>query len=219
MILAAGRGERMRPLTDYTPKPLLEVAGRPLIEHHLLRLRDGGFTDVVVNLAHLGHQIRDRLAGGEAYGLRIHYSDEGDTALETGGGIFNALRILGTDPFLVVNADIWCDRPLTPHRLRGGDCAHLVLVDNPVHHPRGDFCLQGTRAANSGDSALTFSGIGYYRPELFEGCEAGMFPLAPLLRRCAAEGHLSGEHHRGEWYDVGTPQRLQQLNARLANAR
>ncbi len=212
MILAAGRGERMRPLTDHTPKALLEVAGRPLIEHHLYRLAQGGFEEVVINLAHLGGQIRERLGSGEAYGLSIRYSDEGHSALETGGGLFRALPLLGRAPFLALNADIWCERPLRPIELRAGDLAHLILVDNPAHNPQGDFALTGERLRNQGQDRLTFSGIGYYHPELFCTCTPGRFPLAPLLRAAAQRDRAGGEHYAGPWSDIGTPQRLEALN-------
>ena len=214
MILAAGRGERMRPLTDRTPKPLLPVGGRPLIEHHLRRLAAAGYRDVVINLAWLAAQIREALGDGQRFGLRIHYSEETQGALETAGGIRHALPLLGDAPFLVVNGDIWCDHPLTPHD-PGDALAHLVLVDNPAQHPQGDFALHDGRVEDIGARRLTFSGIGYYRPELFAGLSDGPQPLAPLLRRTMAQGLVSGERHRGTWIDVGTPQRLQALDARF----
>ncbi|MDD3519508.1 MAG: nucleotidyltransferase family protein [Chromatiales bacterium] len=217
MILAAGRGERMRPLTDDRPKPLLEAGGRPLIEHHLERLRDAGYREIVVNLAHLGHMIREHLNDGSRLGLSITYSDEGE-ALETGGGILRALPLLGDAPFLVINGDIWCDHPLTPPVFAEGDLAHLVLVDNPVHNPAGDFHLVDRRVCAHGEPRLTFSGIGWYRAELFEGCEPGRFPLAPLLRQAMADDRVSGEHHFGGWLDVGTPQRLAALDRMLRGA-
>lgn len=216
MILAAGRGERMRPLTDRTPKPLLRVGGHPLIEHHLRRLASAGYRDVVVNLAWLGGQIREALDNGSRFGLRIRYSEEPPGALETAGGIRHALPLLGDGPFLVVNGDIWCDHPLSPHD-PGEALAHLVLVDNPDQHPQGDFALRDGRVDDTGEARLTFSGIGYYRPELFAGLADGPQPLAPLLRRAMAQGLVSGEHHRGKWFDVGTPQRLSALDARLAS--
>lgn len=217
MILAAGRGERMRPLTDQTPKPLLPVGGRPLIEHHLQRLAAAGYRDVVINLAWLGAQIRDTLGDGHRFGLRIRYSEETRGALDTAGGIRHALPMLGDLPFLVLNGDIWCDHPLTPHD-PGAALAHLVLVDNPEQHPRGDFALHGGRVEDADRARLTFSGIGYYRPELFAGLTDGPQPLAPLLRRAMAQGLVSGEHHRGSWIDVGTPQRLQALDSRLSTS-
>lgn len=212
MILAAGRGERMRPLTDTTPKPLLKVAGRSLIEYHLLRLAAAGMTNVVINLAWLGEQVERLLGNGSAYGVAIEYVDEGAQALETGGGIFNALPLLGNDTFLVINGDIWTDYPLQqlPTSLNG--LAHLVLVDNPVHHPQGDFAINATcHAVSEATGKLTFSGIGVYSPELFVNCEPGIFPLAPLLRQAMAMQQVTAEHYRGHWSDVGTVERLQQL--------
>ena len=214
MILAAGRGERMRPLTDHTPKPLLEAGGRPLIGHHLAALARAGVREVVVNHAHLGAQIEQALGDGAAYGLRIRYSPE-EVALETGGGIFRALPLLGPDPFIVVNGDVWTDFDPARLRLADADLAHLVLVDNPAHHPAGDFVLAGDRVREDGGPRLTFSGVGVYRPALFDGCAPGRFPLAPLLRAAIAVGRVSGEHHRGRWVDVGTPERLAALDLQL----
>jgi MurNAc alpha-1-phosphate uridylyltransferase len=218
MILAAGRGERMRPLTDRVPKPLLEVGGRRLIEHHLDALVRAGFRDVVVNLAHRGPQIREALGDGAAYGLRIQYSDESPEALETGGGILKALPLLGEGPFLVVNGDVWTDYPFPARELPESRLAHLVLVDNPTHHPEGDFHLDDGRLSNAGGPRLTFAGIGYYRAALFAGCRQGAFPLAPLLRAACDRGLVGGEHHRGAWTDVGTPERLDALRRRLARS-
>jgi N-acetyl-alpha-D-muramate 1-phosphate uridylyltransferase len=215
MILAAGRGERMRPLTDHTPKPLLEAGGRALIEHHLDALAAAGFREVVINLHHLGAQIRDRLGDGRDYGLAIHYLNEGARALETGGGILNALPILGEQTFLVLNADVWCNYRFKLHDLAGKALAHVVLVDNPVHHPQGDFFLNHGGLSLSRGNRLTFSGIGYYRRELFDTCKPGKFPLAPLLRQAAEHGLVSAEHYRGEWRDIGTPQRLRALHELL----
>ena len=218
MILAAGRGERMRPLTDHTPKPLLPAGGKRLIEYHLEALASAGFHEVVINLAHLGEQIRDHLGDGERYGLSIAYSQEPEGALETGGGIFNALPLLGDTPFLVVNGDVWSDYPFKELREPEG-LAHLVLIDNPEHNPKGDFALEAGRVKSEGERRLTFSGIGLYRPELFDGCEPGAFPLAPLLRAAMAEEAVSGEHFTGHWLDIGTPQRLEALNQALAENR
>ncbi len=217
MILAAGRGERMRPLTDHTPKPLLEAGGRPLIAYHLEALARAGVRDVVINHAHLGGQIEAALGDGSAYGLRIRYSPE-EIALETGGGIFQALPLLGTGPFVVVNGDIWTDIDLAQLRLAEQDLAHLVLVANPSHHPAGDFVLAGGRVVPEGSARLTFSGIGVYRATLFDGCTAGRFPLAPLLRTAIAAGRVSGELHAGRWTDVGTPERLAELDRALRGA-
>ena len=219
MILAAGRGERMRPLTDRTPKPLLKAGGKALIEYHLEALREGGFQEVVINMAHLSEQIPAALGDGSAFGLNIRYADEGKAALETGGGIFNALPLLGDEPFLVVNGDVWCDYALIPRTLAEQDLAHLVLVDNPPQHPQGDFHLDHGRVRNEGEPRLTFAGIGYYRPELFSDAKPRAFPLAPLLRAAADQDRVSGEHHRGRWSDVGTPERLHELDEQLARRR
>jgi len=217
MILAAGRGERMRPLTLDRPKPLLEVGGSPLIVHHLRALKAAGFVDVVVNLSWLGEQIRGALGDGGRYGVRLHYSDEGPEPLETGGGIFRALPLLGAGPFLVVNGDVWTDLDPSPlrERLAPGDLAHLVLVPNPPHNPAGDFSLEGGRIVASEAERWTFSGIGVYRAALFEGCRDGAFKLAPLLRAALCAGRVSGELHTGGWIDIGTPERLRQLDDRL----
>ncbi len=215
MILAAGRGERMRPLTDRTPKPLLPVAGKPLIAYHLEALARAGFREVVINHAHLGAMIEEALGDGGHWGLRIRYSPEPPGALETGGGIRQALPLLGTGPFLVVNGDVWCDYDFSRPALAAGDLAHLLLVDNPPHHPEGDFLLDGGRVREGAGERLTFAGIGVYRPELFDGTGPGAFPLAPLLRRAMAAGRVSGERLTGRWVDVGTPQRLRQLDREL----
>ncbi len=219
MLLAAGRGERMRPLTDTRPKPLLEVAGKALIEYHLAALQRAGIREVVINHAWLGEQIEARLGTGERYGLQISYSPERPAALETAGGIVQALPRLGTAPFLVLNADIWTDYPLQnlPRQIAG--LAHLVMVDNPPHHPDGDFHLAGERLQAEGEPRLTFSGIGIYQPELFAGLKAGARPLAPLLRAAMQAGRVSGEHYRGRWVDVGTPQRLAALDRELRRSR
>lgn len=213
MILAAGRGERMRPLTDATPKPLLEVRGKPLIEWHIERLRDAGFSELVVNVAWLKEQLAEFLGGGSRWGVRISISEEPPGALETGGGIFKALSMLGGEPFLVVNGDILTDFPFATLRGRpaAGDLAHLVLVPNPPQHPDGDFALQSGRVAVGQLPKLTFSGIGVYRPALFAGTTGGAFPLAPLLRRAMVGGRVSGERFAGEWSDAGTPARLAEL--------
>jgi len=214
MILAAGRGERMRPLTDHTPKPLLRVAGRTLIEYHMAALAAAGFDEIVINHAHLGTQIERALGDGSRYGVRISYSAEGE-ALETGGGILRALPLLGPSPFLVVNGDVWTDFPYERLRREPAGLAHLVLVDNPPHHPQGDFALVDGLVQPQGERLLTFSGLGIYRPQLFAGCEPGRFPLAPLLRRAMAGGEVSGEYYEGRWLDVGTPQRLAELEQML----
>ena len=216
MVLAAGRGERLRPLTDHTPKPLLRVRGRPLIEYLLDALAAAGVCDIVVNLAWLGGQIRDALGDGRCFGVQIAYSDEGAHALETGGGIFQALPMLGVGPFLVVNGDLWTDYPfaslLGPEVLGANDLAHLVLVPNPPQHPRGDFALERGRVCAEGESRHTFSGIGIYRAALFDGCRPGAFPLAPLLRAAAASDRVAGSLYAGEWQDIGSPERLRALD-------
>lgn len=217
MILAAGRGERMRPLTDTTPKPLLRIGGQTMIERHVHALARAGFTDLVINYAHLGEQIEKALGDGDAYGVEIAYSPETGGALETGGGIFNALPLLGSEPFLVVNSDIWTDYPFEQLPDRPEALAHLVMVDNPGQHPQGDFSLSMGQLSSKGPAMLTFSGIGVYRPELFSGCTAGAFPLAPLLRQAMEAGQASGEHYRGRWFDIGTPERLDAVNRVVIN--
>ena len=217
MILAAGRGERMRPLTDSMPKPLLPVAGKPLIVHHIERLARAGIRQLVINHAHLGRMIETRLGDGSAWGVEIRYSPE-KVALETGGGIFRALPLLGEAPFLVINGDVWCDIDFSRLRLDTGRLAHLVLVPNPPHHPQGDFVLEGARVTDGEGERLTFSGIGVYHPRLFAGCRPGAFPLAPLLRVAMGQGEVSGECHTGLWVDVGTPERLTALEERLGGA-
>jgi N-acetyl-alpha-D-muramate 1-phosphate uridylyltransferase len=226
MVLAAGRGERMRPLTLDRPKPLLEVAGMPLIGHHLHALAMAGFRDVVVNVSWLGDQIRSALGDGSRYNVSIQYSDEGPEPLETGGGIFRALPLLGPGPFMVLNGDVWTDFPYAKLResLRPADLAHLVMVENPGHNPGGDFVLRSGRVVEDGaetgreEHRLTFSGVGIYRPGLFDGCKDGVFKLAPLLRAAARAGRVGGELHDGEWMDIGTPQRLEELDRRLREA-
>ena len=208
MILSAGRGERLRPLTDTTPKALLEVAGEPLIVRHLHALREAGIKDVVINLSHLGEQIRDALGDGEEFGGHILYSPEPIPPLETGGGIHQALPLLGPDPFWVVNADICTDYRFSAPPLADGDDVYLVMVDNPAHHPEGDFHYEDGRVREQSGERLTFSGIGFYRPRLFDACEPGRFPLAPLLQAAIRDGRASGEHYRGLWADVGTAERL-----------
>lgn len=218
MILAAGRGERLRPLTDEKPKPLFDIGGRPLAAAHLRRLAAAGIEDVVINLGWLGDRIAARLGDGAEWGVRIHYSKEGWPALETGGGIHRALPLLGTGPFLVVNGDVWTDVELGTLRLPPDDLAHLVMVPNPDHNPGGDFRLATGRLGRLEDDAgeaLTYSGIALFRPALFEGCESGRFPLAPLLLRAIDAGRASGCRHDGEWDDVGTPERLAALRQRL----
>jgi len=211
MVLAAGRGERMRPLTDQVPKPLLTVGGKPLIVYHLEKLSRLGVKQVVINLAWLGGQIRAALGDGARWGLQIHYSDEGEQALETGGGICQALPLLGAAPFLVVNADVFTEFDFGAIRIAPEALAQLVLVANPMHHPRGDFALVNGRVQEQGGARWTYSGIGLYRPELFAGCRPGKFPLLPLLRRAIAGGRLHGQVFDGSWSDVGSVERLAAL--------
>ncbi len=218
MILAAGRGERMRPLTDGTPKPLLEVGGKPLIQYHVEALREAGFRELVINHAHLGEQIVERLGNGEQFDVQISYSPEPQGALETGGGIKRALPLLGEEPFLVINGDIWTDYTYEQLYREPEGLAHLVLIDNPAHHPGGDFRLNGRCVVAEGEPKLTFSGIGVYRRDLFADSPHGAFPLAPLLRRAMRAGRVSGEYFQGRWLDIGTPQRLEELNRELAGA-
>jgi MurNAc alpha-1-phosphate uridylyltransferase len=237
MILAAGRGERMRPLTDALPKPLLRAGGKALIEYHLENLARAGFIDVVINHAHLGQMIEAALGNGKRYGVSLHYSHE-PVALETAGGIAQALPILtdkqgktqetqGGRPFLVINADIYCEldfsallpimrqMQLNPDR----DLAHLVLVDNPAHHPEGDFSLNSDRVTLSGKNNLTFSGVGIYQPRFFKDVVPGSAArLAPLLRQAIAAGKVGGQYYRGVWVDVGTPERLRLIDLQLSSA-
>jgi MurNAc alpha-1-phosphate uridylyltransferase len=215
MILAAGRGERMRPLTDHIPKPLLKVGGKALIDYRIESLVAAGFRDLVINHAHLGKQIEAHLGTGERYGAHISWSREPEKALDTGGGIFQALALLDGEFFLVVNADIWTDYPFERLANTGAGLAHLVLVDNPPQHPQGDFVLRGSSVLAEGVPRLTFSGIGVYHRDLFRGCQSGRFPLAPLLRRAMDSGQVSGEHYTGVWHDIGTPERLDEIDRRL----
>ena len=218
LIFAAGRGERMRPLTDATPKPLLEVGGKPLIEYHLEKLARAGVREVVVNTSHLAEQFPAALGDGARWNLRIRYSYEGAEPLETGGGMRHALPLLGTDPFIAVNGDIFTvfDFSTLPQNPAG--LAHLVLVDNPPQHARGDFVLRGGRVHDEESPRLTFAGIGVYRPELVAAHAPGGFPLAPLLREAMRRDGISGEHYGGVWADIGTAQRLATLDAGLLAA-
>lgn len=229
LVFAAGRGERMRPLTDTAPKPLLRAGGKPLIAWHLEQLARIGVTDAMVNTSWLAARFPETLGDGSRWGLRLHYLHEGDTPLETGGGMLNALRLLGAAPFVAVNGDIWTDFDFARlPRDPDGD-AHLVLVDNPDHNPAGDFVLRADgRVASEGAATLTFAGIGVYRPSLFDGWHdiigdtpgadevPPRFRLAPLLRAAMAHGAVTGERHDGRWTDAGTPQRLAELDARLS---
>ena len=221
MILAAGLGSRMRPLTDKTPKPLLKIGGIPLIVWHIERLAHDGFTDIVINIAHLGYQIPEALGNGSDWGVNITYSDEQEEgALESAGGIVKALPKLingnSDKPFLVLNGDIFADYDFQENRvLSEGVLAHVVLVPNPEHNPEGDFALDGHRVVDN--KQYTFSGIGYYSPKLFEGVPYGKSSLAPLLRKAMKEGKVTGELYEGEWLDIGTPERLALLNTKLMN--
>lgn len=217
MILAAGLGTRMRPLTDKTPKPLLEVGGIPLIVWHIERLAHKGIKDIVINIAHLGYQIPEALGDGSEWGVKITYSDEQyEGPLESAGGIIKALPLLGDEPFLVINGDIWCDYEFD-HIISMPEktLAHLILVPNPEHNVEGDFGLDDMKVVNT--QQYTFSGIGYYSPKLFEGLKYGKQALAPILRDAIREGKVTGELYEGEWYDIGTPERLELLNAQLFN--
>jgi MurNAc alpha-1-phosphate uridylyltransferase len=219
MILAAGRGERMRPLTDATPKPLLMAGGKPLIVWHLERLAACGFREVIVNHAHLGQQIEAALGDGSAFGLSIRYSPEPPGALETAGGIAHALPLLGKAPFLVVNGDVWCDWDFRRAYALSGRLAHLVFVDNPPQHADGDFCLCGETvryAAERIGPTYTYAGTGVFSPRFFASVPDGtVMKLRPLLDAAIAQGLLTGEHHAGRWVDVGTPERLAELDCEL----
>jgi MurNAc alpha-1-phosphate uridylyltransferase len=216
MILAAGRGERLRPLTDEIPKPLIKVGGMALIEYHLDNLADAGFKEVIINTAWHAEKIHALLENGKKYGVHIHYSDEG-TALETAGGIINALPLLGDEPFLVVNGDIWCHFDFTGlPGLEEDKQAHLILVDNPDHNEKGDFALEDGLVRSSGDPMHTYSGIGIYSPAFFAEQQPGALPLAPILRKKCEQGLVSGQLYDGLWTDVGTIERLQELEKQLS---
>jgi MurNAc alpha-1-phosphate uridylyltransferase len=228
LIFAAGLGERMRPLTERTPKPLLIVGGKPLIVWHLEKLAAAGVRYVVINTSHLAEQFPDTLGDGSRWGLRIRYAYEGTTPLETGGGMLNALPLLGSEPFIAVNGDIWTDADFSTLPAEPAGLAHLLLVDNPPQHPLGDFALDARgNVHDEGDVRLTFSGVGVYRQALLQGwrevigdvagaeMQPPRFRLVPLLRVAMATGAISGSHYRGTWTDVGTPQRLTQLETAL----
>ena len=218
MILAAGLGTRMKPLTDRTPKPLLKVGGIPLIVWHIERLAHDGFKDIVINVAHLGYKIMDALGDGSEWGVNLQYSDEKEEGcLESAGGIIKALPLLGDETFLVLNGDIFTDYEFQEHRkLAEGILAHLILIPNPEHNPEGDFALQNNKVVDS--RQYTFSGIGYYSPKLFEGIPYGKSSTIPLLRAAMKEGRVTGELFEGEWLDIGTPERLELLNTQLFNS-
>jgi len=223
MILCAGVGERMRPLTERTPKPLLRVADIPLLEYHIRALASAGFSDLVVNVSHLADQIMDYCGDGSRWGVGITWSRE-EQPLETAGGIQQALPLLGSEPFLVINGDVWIDYPfntLRRYTLKPWEQAHLVLVDNPPQHPQGDFCLAGdggVRYRAAEEIGYTYAGLGLYSPGFFADMSPGKLALRPLLDAAIASGALGAEHYRGDWEDVGTPRRLQALNARIRSA-
>jgi N-acetyl-alpha-D-muramate 1-phosphate uridylyltransferase len=218
IVLAAGRGERMRPITDNLPKPLVPVVGKPLIAYHLESLARAGIHDVVINLSYLGSMIPEALGDGGRYGVRIAYSNEGTVALETGGGIFNALPLLGPEPFLVVNGDIWTDFDFSGLALSSSAHAHLVLVPNPPYLP-GDFGMEDDYIIEAEQKPFTYSGIGVFSSEFFAGCKPGKFPLRPLLARAIAARRLRGQVYRGDWSDIGAPERLAALEGRLRAGR
>ena len=213
MLLAAGRGERLRPLTDDMPKALVEVRGETLLERHLRAIKTAGVNTVVINLGWHGEQIVERVGSGHDFGLNVIYSPEGDNILETGGGIHRALPMLGSEPFMVVNADVYTDMPLHDTTLGDQDIGHLVLVPTPAEKSSGDFDLIDGRVRNAAQPQYTFSGVAIYRPEFFADCTPGRFPLAPMLRVAADAGQLRGSIYAGLWRDVGTPERLRELNA------
>ena len=213
MILAAGQGMRMRPLTERIPKALIEVNGACLIEHHLMRIRDAGIIDVVINLGYLGAMIKDKLKDGGNYGVRIVYSDEGAHILETAGGIINALPLLGNDLFFVINADVYTDYEIYPTTLKAPVQAHLIMVDNPSHNPDGDFGIANSLLVNDATTQFTFSGMGYYTAALFERLKPQRLPLLKILQPAIVRGLISGEYYQGKWVDIGTMERLNSVLA------
>ena len=221
MILAAGRGERMRPLTDKIPKSMLEVSGKPLIQYHVENLVQAGIVDIVINHALFGEQIEACLNDGKALGASITYSAEGDQPQETAGGIVKALPLLGDKPFITVNADIWTDFSFQDFLCESddlsNDSAHLILVDNPEHNKKGDFALSDGKVLNQGALMQTYSGISIFTPEFFKDCPSGSVPLAPILRKAASQGRVTGSHYQGQWQDIGTPERLSDLRQILDN--
>ncbi len=219
MVLAAGKGERMLSLTKNKPKPMLEVGGKPLIEHMIEKLVSSGIRDIVINHARFGDSIENFLGDGERYGATINYSSEGEEPLETGGGIYHALPLLGDEPFLTVNADIWTDYPFKKLTELKPEHAHLVLTNNPPHHPDGDFALAGQRLGTTETPRYTFTGIAVYHPDFFKWCKKGKFALAPLLRNAINRGEVTGELYPGEWIDIGTPERLEIIRKKLGSKR
>ena len=216
MLLAAGLGERLRPLTIETPKPLVQVGGKPIIEHHLEKLHAAGYSEIIINVSYLAQKIKNYLGDGQKYNVKIIYSDEGTTPLDTAGGIIHALPFLGEDPFLVMNSDIWCDHSLSFANLSSNKLAHLVLIDNPSHNSKGDFAYEYGKIYNSGKNFLTFSGIGIYRPELFINLPKTKSALAPILRTAIEDENVSAEYFTGNWFDIGTPERLKETNIFLS---
>ncbi len=216
LIFAAGRGERMRPLTDTVPKPLLTVRGKPMIVRHIEALARAGVSEIVVNTSHLATKFRDALADGSPWNVRIRYSYEGPQPLDSGGGMLRALPFLGHDPFIAVNGDIVTDFDFSTLPREPDGVAHLVVVDNPPHHPYGDFVLRDGRLHDEPSPRLTFAGIGVYRPSLLDGRSGGTFSMVPILREAMRRGEVAGEHYRGAWSDVGTPQRLAEINGVLS---
>ncbi|MBM37631.1 MAG: mannose-1-phosphate guanylyltransferase [Woeseia sp.] len=212
MILAAGRGERLKPITDSIPKALIEIRGKTLLERHLIRLYDAGIRDVIINTGWQGKKIRDKLSSGFKFGLNIEFSDEGDNILETGGGILNALNMLG-EKFLVINADIFTDMPIPNLHLSAGILGHVILVPSPVYHEHGDFDLIDGLIKNTNSQNLKFSGVAQYRSSIFDGCNHGKFSMTPLLRKYASKGLIKGTIYKGFWADVGTPERLDALKS------
>jgi len=212
MLLAAGLGKRLRPITNTIPKPLVQVAGKALIEHHLENIKAAGFNNVVINVSYLGELIKNHLDDGSRFGLSIQYSEEGPEPLETAGGIINALPLLGQEPFLVVNADIWCEHSLSMANISSEKLAHLVLVDNPEHNRDGDFAYEFGKVYNDGQHRLTFSGIGIYRPELFKNIKDKKISLAPILRTAVDQELVSAEYYTGKWFDIGTKERLEETD-------
>jgi MurNAc alpha-1-phosphate uridylyltransferase len=216
MILAAGKGERMRPLSLHTPKPLLQAGGKPLLQYHIESLAAASVEQIVINTGRLGEMIQDRFGNGDRFGVHIRYSPEGDEPLGTGGGIRKALPLLGTAPFILVNGDIWTGfdyRTLSPGRDK---LAHLVMVDNPDHNPGGDFALKNGLLSTSGQTLQTYSGIGIYDPRLFSGADNQLFSLVPLLKQAMLNQQVSGQYYAGPWFDIGTPERLALLDKRLS---
>jgi len=217
MILAAGRGERMRPLTDKVPKPLLEIAGKALVVYQIEALATAGIENIVINTGYLGEQIQYELGSGSSLGVQIQYSDEADDILETAGGIIKALFLLGDNPFIVANADIYTDFDYTSLPAQLDSDAHLVLVSNPTYYPKGDFAFDKGQIIAQGSEKLTYSGIGLFHPRFFKNCHPGRAPLAPLLHHSAQAHRLSGQHYKGAWSDVGTPERLEEINGSIVN--